>query len=119
MTTASRSRHIPSLLVVVVTVVCFVAGADTGLAAHKQTFTGEVGDAMCGNKHMDGTPAECTRTCVAKGSKFALVVGDKVYILDTANETILSTLNTHAGQTVVVTGTLNGDAIEVSSVAAK
>jgi hypothetical protein len=31
-----------------------------GLAAGKQTFTGEVGDAMCGVKHMpgEGTPAE-------------------------------------------------------------
>ena len=51
-------------------------------AASKQTFTGEVGDAMCGRQHMEGTAAECTRACVAKGSKFALVVGDKIYILE-------------------------------------
>jgi hypothetical protein len=27
------------------------------MAAGKQTLTGEVGDAMCGTKHMEGTPA--------------------------------------------------------------
>lgn len=91
----------------------------SGFAAHKQTFTGEVGDAMCGSKHMEGTPAECTRACVSKGSKFALVVGEKLYVLDTTDQAALSMLNKHAGQKVTVTGILNGDTIEVSSVAAK
>jgi len=89
------------------------------LAARKQTFTGEVGDAMCGRKHMEGTAADCTRTCVAKGSKFALVVGEKIYILDTADKTALATLDKQAGKNATVTGVLNGDTIEVSSVAAK
>jgi hypothetical protein len=90
-----------------------------GLAGGKQSFTGEVGDAMCGRKHMEGTPAECTRTCVAQGSKFALVVGDKIYVLDTTDKTALATLNQQAGKNATVTGTLNGDTIEVSSVVAK
>ncbi len=111
-------RRMPSWLVVAVAILSILAGAGAG-PAHKQTFTGEVGDAMCGNKHMEGAPAECTRACVSKGSKFALVVDDKVYILNTANQTILSTLNDQAGKKVSVTGTLNGDTIEVSSVAAK
>ncbi len=119
MNTALQLRHTPLLRVMAVVVFTLLAGTGVGLAAHKQTFTGEVGDAMCGNKHMEGTPAECTRTCVSKGSKFALVVGEKVYILDTANQTFLSTLNKQAGQKVTVTGTLDGDTIEVSSVAAK
>ena len=90
------------------------------LAAHKQTFTGEVGDAMCGRKHMEGeSAADCTRSCVAHGSKFALVIGDKIYSLDTADKTVLATLDKQAGKTATVTGTLNGDTIEVSSVAAK
>jgi hypothetical protein len=89
------------------------------LAAHKQTFTGEVGDAMCGRKHMEGTPAECTRTCVEHGSKYALIVGEKIYILDTADKTALATLDQQAGKNATVTGTLNGDTIEVSSIAAK
>jgi len=89
------------------------------LAGRKQTFTGEVGDAMCGRKHMEGTPAECTRTCVSHGSKFALVVGEKIYILDTADKTALATLDQLAGKNATVTGILSGDTIAVSSVAAK
>jgi len=90
-----------------------------GLAGRKQTFTGEVGDAMCGRKHMEGTPAECTRTCVAHGSKFALVVGEKIYILETSDKAALAALDKQAGKNVTVTGVLNDDTIEVTSVAAK
>ncbi|MGD1021371.1 MAG: hypothetical protein ABR880_01225 [Candidatus Sulfotelmatobacter sp.] len=91
------------------------------LAGGKQrTFTGEVGDAMCGRKHMEGsTAAECTRACVAHGSKFALVVGEKIYTLDTSDKTALASLDKQAGKTATVSGTLDGDTIEVSSVAAK
>ncbi|HTC47862.1 MAG TPA: hypothetical protein VK722_11100 [Candidatus Aquilonibacter sp.] len=89
-------------------------------ASSKQTFTGEVGDAMCGRKHMEDEPAaECTRACVAHGSKFALIVGEKIYTLDTADKAALATLDKQAGKTATVTGTLDGDTIEVSSVAAK
>ena|ERR1700722_14483292 len=89
------------------------------LPAHKQTFTGEIGDAMCGRKHMEGTPAECTRTCVEHGSKYALIVGEKIYTLETTDKAALAALDQQAGKNAVVTGTLNGDTIEVSSVAAK
>ena len=89
------------------------------LPGHKQTFTGEVGDALCGRKHMEGTPAECTRTCVSHGSKFALVVGEKIYILETSDKAALATLDQQAGKNATVTGVLNGDTIEVSSVGAK
>jgi endonuclease YncB( thermonuclease family) len=75
---------------------------------------------MCGRKHMEGTTAaDCTRACVAHGSKFALVVGDKIYTLDTADKAVLDTLDKQAGKTATVTGTVDGDTIEVSSVAAK
>jgi hypothetical protein len=85
-----------------------------------RTFTGEVGDAMCGRKHLEGeSAAECTRACVAHGSKFALVVGDKIYTLETSDKTALATLDQQAGKTASVTGTLNDDTIEVSSVIAK
>jgi len=88
------------------------------LAAGKQTLTGEVGDAMCGRKHMEGTPAECTRTCVSHGSKYALVVGEKTYTLNTSDKAALATLDQQAGKNATVTGTVNGDAIEVSTVVA-
>jgi hypothetical protein len=93
---------------------------NSALAASKQTLTGEVGDAMCGNKHMEGTAAECTRTCVSKGSKYALVVGEKVYVLDSSDKAVLAVLDQQAGKKATVTGTVDGDKIAVSAaVAAK
>jgi hypothetical protein len=95
------------------------AGAMVVLAAAKtQTFTGEVSDSMCGAKHMMDNKAECTRTCVSKGSNYALVVGDKVYTLNTTDKTALGKLNTLAGEQAKVTGSVNGDIIEVSKVSA-
>ena len=89
-------------------------------AAGKQTLTGEVGDAMCGKKHMEGSAAECTHTCVSHGSKYALVVGDKVYVLETSDKAVLALLDQQAGKNASVTGTVNGTSIEVSTaVAAK
>jgi hypothetical protein len=88
------------------------------IAAGKQTLTGEVGDAMCGSKHMEGTPAECTRTCVSHGSKYALVVGEKVYVLNTTDKTVLAVLDQQAGKKATITGTINDTAIDVSSAAA-
>ena len=93
--------------------------ASTALAnSNAQTFTGQVSDAMCGAKHMSGPPAECTRACVKQGSKYALVVGDKVYTLQTEDKATLAKLDTLAGEKAKVTGTLDGDSIKVTSVAA-
>jgi hypothetical protein len=90
------------------------------LAAGKtQTLTGQVSDAMCGAKHqMPGNPADCTRSCVQHGSKYALVVGDKVYTLETSDKAALDKLNDLAGSKANVTGEVNGDSIAVKSVAA-
>jgi len=63
-----------------------------------------------------GSAADCTRGCVAKGSKYALVVGDKVYTLDTSDKAALTSLDKLAGDKAKVTGTLKGDTIEVASV---
>lgn len=84
-----------------------------------KSFTGKVSDSMCGAKHMEGgDDASCTRTCVSKGSKYALVVGDKVYTLQTNDKAALDQLNSLAGENAKVTGTATGDTIEVSKVAA-
>ncbi|PYY08927.1 MAG: hypothetical protein DMG69_12895 [Acidobacteria bacterium] len=82
----------------------------------KQTLAGVVSDSMCGAHHMMENAADCTRACVSKGSKYALVVGDKVYTLDSEDKTVLDELNQHAGDKAKVTGTVNGDNIQVSSV---
>jgi hypothetical protein len=90
------------------------------LAAGKsQTLTGEVSDAMCGAKHeMPGKAAECTRVCMKHGSQYALVVGDKVYTLTTADKAALDKLNDLAGAKAKVTGEVDGTTIAVKSVAA-
>ena len=88
----------------------------TAFAAGK-TYTGTVSDAMCGAKHM-GSAAECTRACVKKGSKYALVVGDKVYTLETSDKAALDKLNDLAGAKAKVTGEVDGTTIAVKSVTA-
>ena len=92
----------------------------SALAANKpQAFTGRVSDAMCGANHMmGGEAAECARVCVRKGSKYALVVGDKVYTLDTSDKSTLDQLDKLADKQAKVTGEANGDTIAVLSVAA-
>jgi hypothetical protein len=88
-------------------------------AGSTQTFTGKVSDIMCGAKHKEGIPpADWVRACVKHGAKYALVVGDKVYTLDTSNQTNLDELNKLAWEEAKVTGTANGDVISVKSVTA-
>lgn len=89
--------------------------AVSSFAASGKTYTGVVGDAMCGAKHM-GDAATCTRGCVAKGSKYALVVGDKVYTLETSDKAALDTLDKQAGAKATVTGSEKDNVITVSSV---
>lgn len=96
------------------------AGCKPGMkhegAAKNKTLTGVVSDTACGAKHtmMPGkSDAECTRACVSKGSKYALVVGSKVYTLEGQSDE----LNKLAGEKAKVTGMVSGDTIQVSSVA--
>jgi hypothetical protein len=95
-----------------------VAVVSAGAAGKAQSFTGEVSDAMCGAKHMMADKAACTRACVQKGSKYALVSGDKVYTLETSDKATLDKLNALAGENAKVTGTATGDTIAVTKVAA-
>ena len=98
-----------------------VAGltASSAFAAKAKTFTGTVSDAMCGAKHaMAGDDAGCTRACVGKGSKYALVMADKVYTLETSDKAALATLDKQAGASVTVTGTEKDNTITVTGVTA-
>jgi hypothetical protein len=88
-------------------------------AGKSQTLTGVVSDSMCGAKHqMPGAAADCTRACVKHGSSYALVVGDKVYTLDTSDQGALDKLDKLAGAKAKVTGEVSGTTITVKSVAA-
>ena len=66
-------------------------GLTTSAFAAGKSYTGTVSDAMCGAKHAMPDAATCTRGCVGKGSKYALVVGDKVYTLETTDKSALAT----------------------------
>ena len=96
-----------------------LTAAPAQAAGKSQTLTGEVSDAMCGAQHeMPGSAAECTRACMKQGSKYALVVGDKVYTLETSDKAALDKLNDLAGAKAKVTGEVDGTTIAVKAVAA-
>src|SRR5208337_2194099 len=108
-------KHLPAALGALV--LGMALAVPSTLAAKDQTYTGKVSDAMCGAKHMmEGDAVACLRACVAKGSKYALVVGDKVYTLGTNDKSALAMLDKLADQQASVKGAANGDTITVSSV---
>src|SRR6266700_2636539 len=101
----------------IVTVVLLIAIATTAAfgAGKPQTFTGEVSDSMCGAKHMmQGKAGDCARACVGKGSSYALVVGDKVYALQTEDKAAQEELSKLAGEKAKVTRTADWERIQVS-----
>jgi hypothetical protein len=113
----ARVRKVGFLLLNVI--VISGLAASSAFAAKAKTYTGKVSDAMCGAKHMESNDdAGCTRACVSKGAKYALVSGDKVYTLDTSDKAALATLDKQAGAQVTVTGIEKGDTITVTSVTA-
>jgi hypothetical protein len=106
--------RIPTAAWTIVTALTLDAAA---VSAKTTTVTGKVGDAMCGVKHkMAGDEAGCTRACVKKGSDYALVVEDKVYTLKTSSDAAKHELDQLAGQAAKITGDLDGDTIQVTSV---
>lgn len=87
--------------------------------AGEKTYVGTVGDVMCGMKHVTDSSASCTHMCVQHGSKYALLIKEKVYTLDTKDRVILDQLNDLAGKTVSVRGTAEGNTIQVNAVKVK
>jgi hypothetical protein len=80
------------------------------------TLTGVITDDMCGTRHMmpGKSDAVCTRACVKHGAHFALAVNDKVYVLNGKTAEI----DALAGAKATVKGDLNGNTINVTSIAA-
>lgn len=81
-----------------------------------KTFVGSIGDSMCGAKHMMAgeSDKDCTLECVKNGSKYILIdPSGKIYQLSDQKKPEL-----FAGAKVSVTGTLKGDTITVTSIAA-
>lgn len=94
----------------------FVAATLIFAAAPPKTYTGVITDTMCGKDHamMNIKPdSKCVAECVKSGSKYALLEGSNVYELSDQK-----TPEKFAGQKVKVTGTLEGQTIQVKSISA-
>lgn len=101
------------------------AGLCSIAAAATKSMEGTISDSMCGashakmmEMHKDAkmTERDCTLACVKGGGKFVFVSGGQVYNLANQN---LAALTQHAGQTVRVTGDVEGDTLTVKKVTAK
>jgi len=102
-----------SLLGLVLAVGLSLAGPGRAAA---NTFVGNIGDSMCGAKHMmpGESDKDCTLGCVKEGAKYILIdPSGKIYQLSDQK-----TPEPFAGAKVKVTGTLNGDTINVDSIVA-
>ena len=105
----------------------FCAGLFAGLAslawAANMTMTGTISDSMCGASHAKMiamhkgakmTDRDCALACVKAGGKYVFVSDGKVYQITNQN---LADLQKEAGESVSLTGNVNGDSITVSKVA--
>jgi hypothetical protein len=82
-----------------------------------QNYEGMITDTYCGAKHDAGinrAASDCVRICVHSGNSFALLSGEKVYILNGDR----ATLKAIAGMRARISGSLEGNTIKVSSAAA-
>jgi hypothetical protein len=105
-------------------VIGLVASLSSFAGAAAMTMNGMISDSQCGQSHAKMmemhkdakmTDRDCTLACVKAGGKLVFVSGGKVYSI--ANQT-LAALTEHAGETVSLTGDVNGDTITVSKVTA-
>ena len=93
--------------------------AARGAESQQQTWTGVISDSMCKLHHESGaegqetTDPDCTRDCVKGGSKYVLVADERVYAIANQDHAQLAE---HAGVRVVLSGTLDGEVIQVTKV---
>lgn len=103
-----------------------VGGLCSFASAATMTMTGMISDSACGASHakmmdmhkdakMKMTERDCTLACVKGGGKFVFVADGKVYTV--ANQSFAA-LTEHAGETVSLTGDVNGSTVTVSNVTA-
>lgn len=104
-------------------VIGLVAGLSSLAGAASMTMNGMISDSACGTSHakmIQGHPEakmserDCTLACIKGGGKFVFVSGGKVYNISNQN---LAALAEHAGETVSLTGDVNGDTVMVSKIA--
>lgn len=84
------------------------------------TWTGQISDSMCAGSHSKMmashtdakmTAHDCTIACVKAGGKYVFVSHGKTYNIANQDD---PDLEMHAGHTVRLSGTIDGDTITVS-----
>jgi len=97
-----------------------LGGVGSLAPAATMTMAGTISDSMCGASHAKMTAGHpnmtdraCTLGCVKGGAKYVFVSDGKVYQI--ANQD-LPDLQKEAGQSVSLTGDVNGESITVSKV---
>jgi len=103
-----------------------IGGLCSFASAATMTMTGMISDSACGASHakmmdmhkdakMKMTERDCTLACVKGGGKFVFVADGKVYTVTNQN---FAALTERAGETVSLTGDVNGNSVTVSKVTA-
>jgi hypothetical protein len=83
------------------------------VSAFAETWQGTVSDSMCARKHVNATKDDvaCVESCIKGGDHAVLIVGDKIYKISNQDA-----VKNHLGHKVTVSGTLNGDTIQIDKV---
>jgi hypothetical protein len=85
------------------------------MSAMAAEWTGYIVDASCAGKKEDHGAAEdhaaCAARCIKGGAPAVLVSDGKVYKISNQDKVVA-----HAGHKVTISGTMDGDTIEVESV---
>jgi hypothetical protein len=78
------------------------------------SWTGYISDSMCGAKGANASHADCAAKCVKEHGASYVFVNDadkKVYTIDAQDK-----VAAHAGHHVIVKGTVEGDALKLTSI---
>ena len=86
-------------------------------AQSAQTINGFLSEAQCAASHSapSASATKCVKGCIARGAAPVLVSDGKVYKLKGEDDAVKGL----AGQNVTIKGTVDGDTITVTSVAAQ
>lgn len=91
-------------------------------SAADKTWTGKISDSMCGGSHAKMmsahtdakmTAPDCTNACVKAGAKYVFISNGKTYNIANQDD---ADLQVHAGHTVLLTGSMDGDTITVNKI---
>lgn len=98
----------------VVFALALLLAAPFALQAAESSWTGWITDSGCGAKGANAGHVDCAKKCVEGGAKLVLYVTETQKLYTLSDQTAAMS---HLGHVVVVTGTLEGDAITVAKIA--